>query len=92
MSKLSVVVVSPEKMLYEGFADEAIVPGKEGTMSILARHAPLLVTLRKGIITIINGSSQKEFDIESGFVEVSKKASSETEERNKFVNIFVRQS
>ena len=86
MERFSVIVVSPNEMLYEGDAEEIVVPGQEGGMSILGRHAPLLAVLKKGTIEIINDSSQKEIDIESGFVEVSKKKAST------FVNIFVRQA
>ena len=85
MKTFSIAVVSPEEMLYEGDAEEAVVPGKEGTMSILSRHAPLLAALRKGTVRILTGSKEEKFEITSGFVEVSKKDAS-------FVNVFVRKA
>lgn len=81
----SIAVVSPEKLLYEGEAEEVVVPAYEGTMSILPRHAPLLAALKKGTVKIISHSIQKEFDIIGGFVEVSDK-------KKYFVNIFAKQS
>lgn len=89
MNTFSLTVVQPEKMLFRGEAREVIVPGKEGTMSILSRHAPLLASLKKGKVKIIGASFQKELDIDAGFVEVSKKSIKEDES---FVNIFVRQT
>lgn len=84
----SITVVSPEEMLYKGTVREVIVPAKEGIMSILPRHAPLLAALKKGTIKILEGSSEKKFEIENGFVEVSRKEERASEDS--FVNLFVR--
>jgi len=84
----SVIVVSPEDKLYKGVAREVIIPAKEGIMSILPRHAPILATLKKGTVKILDGSSEKKFEIESGFAEISRKEKKEPEES--FVNLFVR--
>ena len=84
----SITVVSPEDTLYKGIAREVIIPAKEGIMSILPRHAPLLAALKKGTIKIFESSSEKKIEIESGFVEVSRKEEKAPEDS--FVNLFVR--
>ena len=70
--KFQVNVISPDKILHQGEADEIHVPGEEGGMSILANHAPLLASLKKGDILLVDGSNMTEFPIPGGFIEVSK--------------------
>ena len=73
MEQFSLLIISPERKLYEGQAQEVFVPGQEGGMLILSRHAPLLAALRKGTIVVKNNNSSQEFEIESGFIEVNEK-------------------
>jgi len=73
MSQFNLSIISPERKLYEGRVQEVFVPGQEGGMSILPRHAPLLAALRKGTIVVKNNNSSQEFEIESGFIEVNEK-------------------
>lgn len=91
METFDVTLVSPEQILYKGTAREVIIPAKEGTMTVLARHAPLLAALKNGILKITGESSEKKFNIENGFIEVSKKTDAERQKGISFVNIFVRQ-
>jgi len=91
MGKFNVTAVSVEELLYEGAADEIIAPGEEGGMSIFSRHAPVLAALKKGILSIIDGPSKKDFEIKDGFIEVSaKQGNSASGGAGSFVNIFVR--
>ena len=53
-------IVSQDKMVFEGDADIVIVPGESGEMGILPNHAPLLSTLKMGIIQV--RSKDKEED------------------------------
>ena len=43
-------LVSPEKLLFSGEVDQVDVPGAEGDFGVLAGHAPLIATLRPGIL------------------------------------------
>ncbi|HVB74331.1 MAG TPA: F0F1 ATP synthase subunit epsilon [Ktedonobacteraceae bacterium] len=68
---MHVEVVTAERELYNGEADELIAPGTEGMLGILPRHAALLSTLKAGELRIkLNGSEQPLF-ISGGFLEVS---------------------
>lgn len=66
---LHVVVVSPERTLYEGEAEGVLVPGDKGRFEILKDHAPIISSLQKGEL-VVNGSQQLRLDIAGGFVEV----------------------
>ena len=45
-------LVSPERLLISGEVEQVLIPGSEGDMTILAHHAPLLSTLRPGLLDI----------------------------------------
>ena len=45
-------LVSPEKLLFSGEVEQVDVPGSEGDFGVLAGHAPLVTTLRPGILVI----------------------------------------
>lgn len=63
-------IVSQDRMVFEGDADMVIVPGEAGMMGILPRHAPLLSTLKYGILTVRSGDSEEHFTVAGGIVEV----------------------
>ncbi|HAH64584.1 MAG TPA: F0F1 ATP synthase subunit epsilon [Rhizobiales bacterium] len=64
-------LVSPERLLVSGEVEQVLVPGAEGDMTVLAHHAPLLTTLRPGLLDIgyASGEHQSYF-IRGGFAEV----------------------
>jgi F-type H+-transporting ATPase subunit epsilon len=50
---------------------QVLIPGSEGDMTILAHHAPLLSTLRPGLLDImLPGGDHKRYFIRGGFAEV----------------------
>ncbi len=55
--------------LFDG-ADQVDLPGAEGDMGILAGHAPLVTTLRPGIVTIFRGGAREAVVVTGGFAEV----------------------
>ena len=68
---LHVEVVTAERELYNGEANLVSVPGSEGRMGILPRHAALLATLAPGELRIeLNGAEEPLF-VSGGFIEVS---------------------
>ena len=62
--------VSPESVLFSGEVDQVDLPGAEGDLGILADHAPMVTTLRPGIVTIFLGSAREPVVITGGFAEV----------------------
>ena len=63
-------IVSQDRMVYEGDADIMIVPVEAGQMGIMPNHAPLLSTLKFGILTVRNHGVEEYFTIAGGVVEV----------------------
>jgi F-type H+-transporting ATPase subunit epsilon len=66
-------LVSPEKLVFAGEVDQVDVPGAEGDFGVLANHAPLVATLRPGIMTIVEGGRTIRAVVSGGFAEVSEK-------------------
>jgi F-type H+-transporting ATPase subunit epsilon len=65
-------LVSPERLLVSGDVEQVLVPGAEGDMTVLAKHAPVLTTLRPGLLDIgFPGSKSQRFFIRGGFAEVN---------------------
>ncbi len=71
MAALHFEFVSPESVLFSGDVDQVDLPGSEGDMGILPGHAPLVTTLRPGIVTIFRGSQREPVVVIGGFAEVS---------------------
>ena len=65
---LTVSVISPEKVLFEGQASGVVAPGFDGELGILPGHAPLMTVLGKGTLRL-DGTSQS-FRVEGGFLQV----------------------
>jgi F-type H+-transporting ATPase subunit epsilon len=70
--KFSVSLVTPDGPGYEGEAEMIIVPGAAGEIGVLARHAPLIATLKAGStrVHVSEGSEVLEFATGPGFFEV----------------------
>jgi len=63
-------IVSQDRLVYEGDADMIIVPGIEGEMGILPNHAPLLSTMKLGVLKVRYQGDEKDFTISGGVIEV----------------------
>jgi F-type H+-transporting ATPase subunit epsilon len=71
--KLHFDLVSPEKLLYSAHADMVTVPGTEGDFGVLAGHAPVITTIRTGVIDVKgseDGADLKIF-VRGGLAEVT---------------------
>ena len=68
----SVSVVTPDGPAYEGDAEMIIVPGAAGEIGVLARHAPLIATLKAGSTRVHppGGGEVLEFATGPGFFQV----------------------
>ncbi len=67
----SVSVVTPEGPAFEGDAELIVVPGAAGEIGVLARHAPLIATLKAGSTRVHPGAGEVlEFATGPGFFQV----------------------
>jgi F-type H+-transporting ATPase subunit epsilon len=71
MTKIAFDLVSPERLLLSEEADMVTVPGAEGYMGVMAGHAPIVSTLRAGMIDVSKGGQDSRFFIRGGFTEIN---------------------
>jgi F-type H+-transporting ATPase subunit epsilon len=63
-------LVSPEKVLLAGEAEQVQLPGAEGDMTILPGHSPLISTLRPGVINVVLNGSKSRLYVRQAFAQV----------------------
>ena len=68
--KIAFDLVSPERLLLSQPVDMVTVPGTEGYMGVMAGHAPLVSTLRAGMIDMKDYGVDTRFYIRGGFAEI----------------------
>jgi F-type H+-transporting ATPase subunit epsilon len=70
--KFDLSLVTPDGAVYEGQAEMIVVPGQIGEIGVLARHAPLIATLRAGSTRVHPGDGAEviEFATGPGFFQV----------------------
>jgi len=63
-------IVSQDRKVFEGDVDIVVLPGADGEMGILPHHAPLLTTLKFGVITVRTKTDEQNFTVAGGMAEV----------------------
>jgi F-type H+-transporting ATPase subunit epsilon len=70
---MHLIVLTPEKEIYNGQVKSVKVPGTGGQFEILKNHAPVVASLSEGEVRVIDSKGNKQsFVITKGFVEVMK--------------------
>ena len=64
-------IVAPLGKIYEGEVKEITLPGEDGEFGVLDGHAPLVSTLKAGVIDIKKDSGEELVAINWGYVEVT---------------------
>jgi F-type H+-transporting ATPase subunit epsilon len=64
---LTVSVISPEAVLFEGTTDSIVAPAFDGEVGILTGHAPMMTLLGRGELRLGTGD---HFRVEGGFLQV----------------------
>ena len=64
-------LVSPERELFSGAVAHVVVPGGEGEFGVLAQHAPLMSTIKPGLLRIFTGEREVRMFINGGFADVT---------------------
>lgn len=71
--KFDVSLVTPDGPAFEGEAEMIVVPGAAGEIGVLARHAPLIATLKAGSTRVYldrDAGEIKEYATGPGFFQV----------------------
>ena len=74
-------LVSPERSVASLEATEVQIPGAEGDMTAMADHAPVITTLRPGILKVVGPAGTQDFAVTGGFAEITPEATSVLAER-----------
>ncbi len=74
MSKtFRLVIVTPEKTVYDSQVSSIVAPGELGYLGVLANHAPLITSLKAGKLEVTDPSDTKtSINLSGGFMEVVK--------------------
>jgi len=64
-------IVAPLGKIYEGEVKEITLPGSDGEFGVLEGHAPLVSTLKAGVVDIKKDSGEELVAINWGYVEVT---------------------
>ncbi|MFH1795671.1 MAG: F0F1 ATP synthase subunit epsilon [Pseudomonadota bacterium] len=64
-------LVSPERLLVSELVESVIIPGTEGEMTVMANHAPVMATVKPGVVTVkpVSGAEQR-YVVFGGFADI----------------------
>jgi len=62
-------LVTPERLLLAGEAEQVVVPGVDGDFAVLSGHAPVISTLRPGIVDITMTDTKRRVFVKKGVAE-----------------------
>jgi F-type H+-transporting ATPase subunit epsilon len=64
-------LVSPERLLVSEQVESVIIPGSEGEMTVMARHAPVMTTIKPGVVTVKSTAGATErYVVFGGFADI----------------------
>jgi len=64
-------LVSPERLLVSETVESVVIPGTEGEMTVMANHAPVMATIKPGVVTVktVAGTEQR-YVVFGGFADI----------------------
>ena len=69
-------LVSPERKLASGQATSVHIPGADGDMTAMPDHAPVVTTLRPGILSVEMDGGVQEYGVTGGFAQITAEGAS----------------
>lgn len=82
MATMQFDLVSPERRLASLQASEIQIPGTDGDLAAMPGHAPMITTLRPGILKVTGPEGTQDFVVTGGFAEISAEACTVLAERS----------
>ena len=70
LDRLQLELVLPDKLVASKLVDMVIIAGTEGDFGVLPEHAPLISSIRPGLLEIHDSEKTEKFFLAGGFVEV----------------------
>lgn len=72
MAKINLKITTPERTIYNQEVDSVSIPTRQGEITILPEHIPLISLLVPGELHIRNGNNEEFMAVSGGFIEVGK--------------------
>ena len=64
-------LVSPERLLVSEAIDQVVIPGTEGEMTVMANHAPVMTTLKPGVVKVRTTAGKDDrYVVFGGFADI----------------------
>jgi len=68
---MRIEIVTPDKKIFEGDIKSVRVPGRKGSFQVLKDHAPIVSTLERGSVIMVNQDGiETSYEISGGVIEV----------------------
>jgi F-type H+-transporting ATPase subunit epsilon len=64
-------LVAPERLVFSGEVEDVIAPGSEGDFTVLKNHAPVMTTLRPGLVVFDDDKGRQKLFVRGGFADMS---------------------
>ncbi|MEL6593923.1 MAG: ATP synthase F1 subunit epsilon [Bacteroidota bacterium] len=73
MKNFELEIATPERQVFSGSVQSVLVPGSMGSFQVLYNHAPIISTLGKGKVKIVQENGEEmSFNAQDGVIEVMK--------------------
>jgi F-type H+-transporting ATPase subunit epsilon len=64
-------LVSPERLLVSADVTSVVIPGTDGEMTVMAQHAPVMSTVRAGIVKVsLTDGKEDKYVVFGGFADI----------------------
>ena len=67
---MRVLVIGPERSVFDGEAESLVAPAFDGQVGILPRHAPFMTLLGNGVLSVVSGGTTSRYRVQGGFLQV----------------------
>lgn len=67
-------LVSPERLLLSEQAQEVLMPGSQGYITIMAEHAPMIISIIPGLVKVKSEKGESNYVVFGGFADISPKS------------------
>ena len=71
MSTMQFDLVSPERRLATVQASSVLIPGADGDMTVMPDHAPVITTLRPGVLVVNSDAGEEKYAVFGGFAQIT---------------------
>ena len=71
MSTFNAKILTPEGAFFEGEVTGVRMPGSLGSFEVKYKHAPIVSTLKAGVVAVRTDSGEQLFTISGGMVEMA---------------------